>query len=1363
MEHLELEHSIPVLPELVYQRALTPLTCDNIVLRSINEKGEEYASLTWRELHQSSSKLACEINKRAKEGDRVLLIGLQEMEFAVAFLACLYARTVAVPVNLPSKRQLSSRLINVLEDAQCSLILSSEKSKKNCLSRMEGLDKYAHRWLATDTIENNAIDVPFDFTACSPDTLALLQYTSGSTGKPKGVMISYANLTDNSEFIRQSLDLDQDSCIVTWLPMFHDMGLIGNLVQTLHTGGSCVMMAPAVFLRKPALWLEMISRYRGTHAGGPNFGFNHVLRRVDKDTLLNIDLSSWKVAFCGAEPVRESTLTQFIKHYAPMGFPSNAFIPCYGMAEGTLAVSAARQVSGAEYESVQDANGNLRAVASCGIPGPDTEVLVVEPEKRMKTKEGEVGEIWVRGPSISKGYWNKPELSETAFKATLANSKGDTEDAYYYRSGDLGFMKNGHLFVTGRLSDLIIIRGNNYYPQDIEHHVEHSNSAFVNAGTAAFSVDENDEEGLVIVTELERSAVRNVDKESLFRGVQHALSLEFGLQCKALVMLKPGMLLKTSSGKVQRRSCKSSWLEGRLEGVVASFSVDTPLVSESPDSLEKIKHIQPTAPDAHSPSVTLKLKSYLANRVKLQPEQIDEHLPLAHFGFDSVDVAELSIDLEDMFGVTILPEDFYNYPDIHSLSARITTKVVSSDEERTPLPSGTASPTGFSRPDVSPVSESKKAEESPNTVETKNEPIAIVGMAAQFPGAKDIDEYWASLAEGRDCVQEIPEARWALDGFFDENPDAPNRSYSKWGGFIDDADAFDPQFFNISPIEAEFMDPQQRLFLQQSWKALEHAGYPDGSLSGSACSVFVGCSDGDYRRLIEQSGQNVSAYSLMGNTSSILAARIAYYLNLRGECFTVDTACSSSLMAVHLACENLRAGRSDMALAGGVCILSTPQFHTLAAKAGMLSRQGRCKTFDQSGDGFVPAEGVGVVVLKPLSAAIADGDTIHGVIKASGSNQDGRTNGITAPSGLAQTELELSVYKQGNVDPRTIGYVEAHGTGTRLGDPIEVDGLTSAFRQFTPDSSYCAIGSVKSNIGHALAAAGVAGLIKAVLSVKEGKLLPTLHVKNTNPHINFTDSPFYLVDRLKDWPQQAEDLPRVAAISSFGFSGSNVHMVVESFPPTKPKVGPQLAQMLILSAKTETALKQQVSALRDWLVANPEIPLYDVASTLALRRNHFNCRAAVVADSPAEACRQLENWLDEHTRSNATRLDLMPVKSALAAISENRKDGDDASVDLDALTCLAGHYEGGATLPWETIFLQSGNHVALPQYPFAKERYWQDISKNHYPFVRKEQASHGQNHEDLHSEAPSNLAAHNLTPNHIVPNNIDPKSTVPNG
>ena len=577
-------------------------------------------------------------------------------------------------------------------------------------------------------------------------------------------------------------------------------------------------------------------------------------------------------------------------------------------------------------------------------------------------------------------------------------------------------------------------------------------------------------------------------------------------------------------------------------------------------------------------------------------------------------------------------------------------------------------------------------------------------MSGQFPKAGNLTGFWDNIVQGKDCISEIPPSRWPMAKYYDTDPEAPGKSTSKWMGVLENVDQFDPTFFNIPPVEAIAMDPQQRLFLENCWSCIEDAGIRPSELSGSRCGVFVGCATSDYGQLFHETDLN--ARVLMGNTTSILAARISYFLNLRGPSLAIETACSSSLVAVAEACNSLVLGDSDLALAGGVCMMAGPSLHVMTSKAGMLSQQGRCRTFDQRADGFVPGEGVGVVLLKRLSDAVRDQDTIYGVIKGWGVNQDGKTNGITAPNGQAQMELEKSVYQKFDINPAQITLVEAHGTGTKLGDPIEVEALTKAFQSFTNEKQYCALGSVKSNIGHLLTAAGIAGLIKVILAIKHRTLPPTIHYDHLNEHIDLKDTPFYISKDKQPWTTP-QGKPRCAAVSSFGFSGTNAHMVVEEYLPpeewnhTTNRHAPGQPVLMVLSAKDDKQLKHYADRMIHFIQDHPSINLEQMAYTLQVGREPMECRLAFLALSQAEVLQTFEMY-----RSGKRPPHLLTA----AFTGENKKDRNNRpykTFEVGQWQEAANWWIQGGEVDWKQLYGdQLPQRMNLPTYPFKRKRFW---------------------------------------------------------
>ncbi|HEY7508770.1 MAG TPA: type I polyketide synthase, partial [Vicinamibacteria bacterium] len=509
----------------------------------------------------------------------------------------------------------------------------------------------------------------------------------------------------------------------------------------------------------------------------------------------------------------------------------------------------------------------------------------------------------------------------------------------------------------------------------------------------------------------------------------------------------------------------------------------------------------------------------------------------------------------------------------------------------------------------------------------RNEPIAIVGLGCRFPGgAADPAAYWRLLRDGVDAVGEVPRDRWDADACYDPDPEAPGKTYARHGAFLPALDRFDAAFFGISPREAARMDPQQRLLLEVAWEALEDAGLANERLEGSRTGVFVGITTNDYGQLLRRERDDVDLYSLTGNLLHFAAGRLSYALGLQGPALSVDTACSSSLAAVHLACLSLRAGECAIALAGGVNAILSPEITIGNSKGRMLARDGRCKTFDASADGYVRGEGCGLVVLKRMGDALADGDRILAVVRGSALNQDGRSSGLTVPNKLAQEAVIRAALRAADVSPADVDYVEAHGTGTPLGDPIEVRALGAALGEGRAPERPLAIGSVKTNLGHLESAAGIAGLIKVVLALGHGEIPPHLHLRERNPYVAWDELPLVIPTTRTPWPSSGR--PRLAGVSSFGASGTNAHVIVQEAPraPAAPAAPDRPAHLLTLSAKTEPALAALAARFQSFLAAEPLGSFADVCHSASTGRAHFPHRLAVVAESAASAADRLAAW-----------------------------------------------------------------------------------------------------------------------------------------
>ncbi len=732
-----------------------------------------------------------------------------------------------------------------------------------------------------------------------------------------------------------------------------------------------------------------------------------------------------------------------------------------------------------------------------------------------------------------------------------------------------------------------------------------------------------------------------------------------------------------------------------------------------------------TALDADDPAAVSELQSQIehaltgliSTQLKIAREELERDAPLSEFGFDSVMLTEFGNVLNQKYGLSLSPTIFYEYSTIAALAgylARAHQAVLAPafaaavTAQIHPDGGAVAAPTpAISRRWRGRVAEATLRGDMSRRNPLKDEPIAVIGMSGCFPQAEDIDALWANLLAERHSIGALPASRW-------EHQVAPAICHA---GVIENLDEFDPLFFGISPGEAQGMDPQQRLLMLYVYRAIEDAGYSVQSLSGSATALLVGTVGSGYGQLLAQAGETVAGYSAAGLVGSMGPNRMSYWLNWHGPSEPIDTACSSSLVAVHRALELLRSGQCAQAVVGGINTLLSLEMHESFTQAGMLSRDGRCKTFSAQADGYVRGEGVGMVFLKPLSAAEQAGDHIYGLIKGSATNHGGRANSLTAPNPRAQADLIKAALQQAGVEPGTVSYIEAHGTGTSLGDPIEVQGLKSAFAELAVGlpMGYCGLGSVKSNIGHLELAAGVVGLIKVLLQLQHRTLVKSLHCEELNPLLALEGSPFYVVQQTRAWEalrdQQGRVLPRRAGVSSFGFGGVNAHVIVEEYvgPRRTPTVfnGPVV---VVLSARSEEQLLDQAQQLLAYLERQNEVNLADLAYTLQVGREALGLRLALVTESISALKEQLLRYVRGKAASEDTyQGEPRRNQEALALFrdDEGMQKAIEVWIAKGKVSKLAQLWVQGLELDWGQLYGETRpKRISLPTYPFARERYW---------------------------------------------------------
>ena len=767
----------------------------------------------------------------------------------------------------------------------------------------------------------------------------------------------------------------------------------------------------------------------------------------------------------------------------------------------------------------------------------------------------------------------------------------------------------------------------------------------------------------------------------------HPLSTEDGLQALRDAWASDASQWLVVSGDAQR-------IREAVLGATSQAAVERPGVST--DDADR--------GTSSREAVWQSLATLVSSLIKVKPEDLDGETTFSEYGFDSVSLTEFGNALNQRYQLRLTPTVFFEHSTLDGLVDHLV------DEQGVvPAPPPVRTTGVVASPSIVPVREPSPADTpAPAPAPAADEPIAIVGISGRFPHAADIDAFWQNLRAGRDCIDEIPPARWDWRSLHGDPGREAHRTHIIWGGFIDGVDEFDPMFFGISPKEAELMDPQQRLMMIHVWKALEDAGYAGSALAGSDTAIYVGTGATGYGRLVDRAGLGGEAYASTGGVPSVGPNRISFLFDWHGPSEPVETACSSSLIALARGVAAIRRGDASVAVVGGVNTIVTPEAHISFSKAGMLSADGRCKTFSADANGYVRGEGVAMLVLKKRADAERDGDHIYGLVRGVAENHGGHANSLTAPNPTAQAEVIRKAHRQAGIDPRTVTYIEAHGTGTRLGDPIEVQGLKAAFGGETFAAPYCGLGSVKTNIGHLELAAGVAGVVKVLLQMKHRTLVKSLHSDRLNPYLELDGSPFYVVREAGEWAPlrdaRGQVLPRRAGVSSFGFGGVNAHVVLEEYlAPATARASSEGPVAVLLSARDEERLREQVRLLLDF-VTSTDVDLADLAYTLQLGRETMEARLAVVVRSMDELRDRLRSMVSGDGKEGRIHRGVAS-RGRRDAVHDARTV--DAWIEARDVEPLLEAWVQGLAFDWRRLYgAHTPRRISLPTYPFARGRYW---------------------------------------------------------
>ena len=1120
--------------ELIARQALLrpdsiAVTCDGL-------------SISHGELNARANQVAHRLRKLGVAPGNLVAIGMERsIDMVVGLLAILKAGGAYLPIDPAYPKD---RLDFMLSDARPVAMLTlstSQKALPDCAAPIVLLDLEAAE-LALESAENPP-------TVANGDSLAYVIYTSGSTGKPKGCQLTHGNVVRLFSETEPWFGFNSSD---VWT-FFHSHAFdfsVWEIWGALAYGGS-VVVVPYLISRSPRDFLDLLVRERVTVLNQTPSAFRTLIDADAASAYSSTALSLRYVIFGGEALELQMLQPWFARH----GDRQPQLINMYGITETTVHVTY-RPITLADL-----AKGNGSVI---GEPIPDLKIWLLD-EARTPVQAGVVGEMYISGAGVCRGYLNRAELTAERF-IDWTPPQSDVP-IRLYKSGDLARrLPDGDLVYLGRIDHQVKIRGFRIETGEIESELAKHPSLRANAVIA-----------------------RNDGPGGEARLVAYVVPL---------------------GAAVSRAELRAHLAETLPEFMIptAFVAVDTLPLTEN----GKLDRKALPAPAKERPELGHPFKAPSSDVERLICKVFGEQLEFEGVGVDDnffelggtsllavQALDELAMELNRELSVATI----FAYPTAAGLALQFASADVVAS--------------AASVPSARPIALGSSGQ--------RDDPIAIIGMAGRFPGAATIEEFWEGLLAGRDST-----TRFDIDAL---DPSIPaslrnDPDYVRARGVIDGVEDFDAAFFGMPPREAEVTDPQQRVFLELAWECLERAGYapdrtavPVGVFAGMGTPSYLQRNVLQHPEVIERVGE---LQVQLANDKDYIATRVAYKLNLKGPAVNVNTACSTSLVAIAQAVDSLRLGRCAMALAGAASVTSPPRSGYLYQDGSMLSKDAKTRTFDAGATGTVFNDGAAIVLLKRLSEALADGDQLYAVIRGIATNNDGGGKAsFTAPSIEGQSAVIVAAHEDAGVDARSISYVEAHGTATPLGDPVEVEGLTRAFRRSSRATGFCRIGSVKSNVGHLVTAAGAAGLIKTALALAHEQLPATLHFDAPNPKIDFANSPFVVNNRLTPWPRSSE--PRRAGLSSFGVGGTNAHAVLEEAPllqPTAPSPG---AQLLQLSAKTRSALDAMAVRLADHLDAEPAVNLADVAHTLRVGRSRFAHRMCVVADSTAHAATALRS------------------------------------------------------------------------------------------------------------------------------------------
>lgn len=1156
--------------------------------------GLVYVRADGTELRQSYAELLAEAGRVAaglrdagvKPGDPVLLQLEAGEDFFPGFWGCVGAGAVAIPVAVaPTFSHPNSALQKLVNAAQLfapAPVLASGAAVEGLRRLPAAIGTLAGAVLDLHELRRRPVRV--SLPPPRPEDVAVLLLTSGSTASPKGVPLTHRNLLAMAAGTIAANGFTADEVTLNWMALDHvgSVSFLGTMAAAL--GCTQIHVPTGYVLQEPLRWLDLISRHRATISWAPNFAFTLFLDRAAAVAAGTWDLSRMRFLVNAGEPVVARTARRFIALLQAHGLPVGALRPAFGMSETCSGITWSRGLTLANTADDQ-------AFVDLGPPIPGAEIRVVSDAGR-ELPEGESGMLQLRGPSVFSGYYRNADENARVFKNG------------WFEAGDLAFIKDGSLYIAGRLKDVIIVNGANFYAHEVEAAAE-GVPGLLKTYTAACAVREAAAETDQLVLFFCLEAEPRASVEAIARALRARLLQQVGIAPAYLVPLKTAEVPKTEIGKIQRAQLKQAFEAGAFRARV--LSVARTNVSRS------------ARPRAKSRGELASAIAEIWQEV-LGVDRVGHDETFFELGGHSLLIVQVQARLQDLVGRPVPVVELFNCPTVRTMAEHFAQEFDARDR---------AAPAG----------------PAPSGERTQDGDIAIVGIGLRFPGASSPAEFWRVLAEGHEAITSFTAEQALAAGVDPELVRHPN--HVRAAPLLAAPEAFDAEFFRYTAKEARMLDPQQRVFLEVCWEAFEDAGYDPltfpgkvGVFAASGMNAYLTnnlwANDGFLRE--QNGGRMLTVDSMNGfnvmitNDKDYLPMRVSYKLNLRGPSVNVQSACSSTLLTLHEACKSLRFGECEMAVAGGVSI-KLPQHAGHLYSPGMLnSPDGHCRAYDEKAEGTIFGNGAGVVLLKPLGAARAAGDRVYAVVKGTASNNDGGGKvGFTAPTSAGQEDVCAEALARAGVSAETVTFMEGHGTGTALGDPIEVDALARAFRRHTRRAGYCALGSVKTNVGHLQIASGIAGLIKAVLALHHRQIPGTLHFEKPNPRIDFAATPFFVNRRTIDWASPRG--PRRAGVNSLGIGGTNVHAILEEAPtpaaaPGEEPLGPWV---IPLSARQLPALRQLAARYAEWIAADASVGLEDITFTAQVGRAAMTARIAFVAESRDDLVGQLQAFAADAT------------------------------------------------------------------------------------------------------------------------------------